>query len=417
MQMLNRGRKQYYREFWALKGVSFSVGRGETIGIIGRNGSGKSTLLQIICGILSPSSGTVQTYGRVAALLELGSGFNSEFTGRENIYLSGTLLGLSQSDIEERFDSIASFADIGDFIDQPVKTYSSGMFVRLAFAIQTAIDPELLIVDEALAVGDVAFIAKCMRRMHQLVQAGTTILFVSHDISSVRQFCSRAIWLHGGQVQRISDAASVTAEYLEFTLGGTQRSQVSQCENRNNSFSEEHHKGDTSQSVSCADNHFSKSLRKQDSDLIRWGGGGVSFIAVDLSGLAVKGSGLLEFGEQITIKIEAKIEMDLNEGLYGFGYSFRTPKGLDVIGETSIDNGIILPECKEGDVLQLNFELNNIVAPGDYFLTLQSETRKNGLPEYFDFIENALQFKVTSNRTVYFLALPSTIIEFNRIKQ
>jgi lipopolysaccharide transport system ATP-binding protein len=205
--------KQYCREFWALKDVSFAIKKGETVGIIGRNGSGKSTLLQMICGTLAPTSGSVQTNGRIAALLELGSGFNPEFTGRENVYMNAAVLGLSKKETDARFDQIAAFADIGEFIEQPVKTYSSGMYVRLAFAIQANVEPEILIVDEALAVGDAYFVHRCMDRMYQLQESGTSILLVTHDGTAVKRFCSRACWLNGGEMQMEGEASSVVDAY------------------------------------------------------------------------------------------------------------------------------------------------------------------------------------------------------------
>ena len=174
-----------FKEFWALRDVSFSINRGETVGIIGRNGAGKSTLLQMICGTLTPTVGDIEVNGRVAALLELGAGFNPEFSGRDNVYLNGSVLGLSKSEIDKKFQEILDFADIGDFIDQPVKTYSSGMYVRLAFAVQACIDPEILIVDEALAVGDIGFQYKCFKRMEMLKQKGTTIIMVTHSTGSI----------------------------------------------------------------------------------------------------------------------------------------------------------------------------------------------------------------------------------------
>ena len=213
-QSLWRGKKQFYREFWALHDVSFEMQRGETIGIIGRNGSGKSTLLQLIAGTLNPSAGCVEVKGRVAALLELGSGFNPDFSGRENVYLNGAILGLSREDIHRRFDEIASFADIGDFIEQPVKTYSSGMMLRLAFAVSVCVDPDILIVDEALAVGDMGFQFKCMERLQQLCSSGTSLLFVSHDISTVKAFCQRVIYLVKGEVRGIGSASDMAEMYL-----------------------------------------------------------------------------------------------------------------------------------------------------------------------------------------------------------
>jgi lipopolysaccharide transport system ATP-binding protein len=212
-RLLGKEPKNYAREFWALRDVSFEVKKGETIGVIGRNGSGKSTLLKMICGILNPTSGSIHTNGRIAALLELGSGFNPEFTGRENVYMNAAVLGLSKKETDARFDQIAAFADIGDFIEQPVKTYSSGMYVRLAFAIQANVEPELLIVDEALAVGDTYFVHRCMDRMYQLQESGTSILLVTHDGTAVKRFCSRACWLNGGEIQMEGEASSVVDAY------------------------------------------------------------------------------------------------------------------------------------------------------------------------------------------------------------
>lgn len=197
-RLLGREPKQYFREFWALKDVSFEIKKGETVGIIGRNGSGKSTLLQMICGTLSPTNGSIQTHGRIAALLELGSGFDPEFTGRENVYINAAILGLSNEEIDSRFDEIAAFADIGEFIDQPVKTYSSGMMVRLAFSVSINVDPEILIVDEALSVGDELFQRKCFSRIEDIKKAGCTIVFVTHATQTVLELCGRALLLQQG---------------------------------------------------------------------------------------------------------------------------------------------------------------------------------------------------------------------------
>lgn len=212
-QALFRWRRTYFREFWAVRGVDLEVRRGEAVGIVGRNGSGKSTLLQMIAGTLAPSEGTAEVAGRIAALLELGSGFNPEFTGRENVFMNATILGLSRREIEDRFDAIASFADIGPFLDQPVKTYSSGMLVRLAFAVQVQVEPDVLIVDEALAVGDSLFQKRCFQRLEALRSQGVTLLFVSHDQESVRTLTSRAILLHQGRVRALGTSSEVVLEY------------------------------------------------------------------------------------------------------------------------------------------------------------------------------------------------------------
>jgi lipopolysaccharide transport system ATP-binding protein len=213
-QGLFRGKKKFYKEFWAVKDVSFEVRRGESIGIIGRNGSGKSTLLQMIAGTLTPTLGTVETQGRVAALLELGAGFNPEFTGRENAKLNAALLGLNNEAIEAQIEDIAAFADIGEFFDQPVKIYSSGMYVRLAFAVSVFARPEVLVVDEALAVGDMSFQFKCNERLQRLIDSGTTLLFVSHDVGMVKSFCDRAILLDRGQLIASGSSAEVTETYI-----------------------------------------------------------------------------------------------------------------------------------------------------------------------------------------------------------
>jgi lipopolysaccharide transport system ATP-binding protein len=214
-RLIGQTPKQYFREFSAIKDISFDVKKGETVGIIGRNGAGKSTLLQIICGTLAPTSGMVEINGRVAALLELGSGFNAEFTGRENVYMNARVLGLNKEEIDARFEDIVAFADIAEFLDQPVKTYSSGMYVRLAFAVVVHVDADILIVDEALAVGDAFFQSKCMSRMKQIVDGGTTILFVSHDINSVKALCKRTLLLDRGIRRAFGETADVALSYAQ----------------------------------------------------------------------------------------------------------------------------------------------------------------------------------------------------------
>jgi lipopolysaccharide transport system ATP-binding protein len=212
--LLGRFGRRYFREFWALREVSFDIGKGKVIGILGKNGAGKSTLLQILCGTLAPSSGTVHVNGRVAALLELGAGFNPEFTGIENVYMNGQILGLSRQSIDAKLPAIEAFADIGDFIHQPVKTYSSGMFARLAFAVSVHVDPDVLIVDEALSVGDSWFQHKSMAKMRELMSHGCTVLFVSHSIDSVRALCDEVIWLDGGHIKMQGNVTSVTNAYM-----------------------------------------------------------------------------------------------------------------------------------------------------------------------------------------------------------
>lgn len=219
-ESLSLSKKKYGREHYALNNVSFEVKKGETVGIIGTNGSGKSTLLKIITGVLTPSSGSIEVSGKISALLELGAGFNPEYTGLENIYLNGTMMGYTKEEMVKRVNPIMEFADIGEFINQPVKTYSSGMFARLAFAVAINVEPEILIVDEALSVGDVRFQIKCMNKMKQMMEGGTTVLFVSHDINAIRRFCMKAVWLNNGIMQEIGEVNSIADKYLDFLKCG-----------------------------------------------------------------------------------------------------------------------------------------------------------------------------------------------------
>ncbi len=227
-QTLTMGHKTFYKEFWALRNISFEVKKGECVGIIGRNGSGKSTLLQIIAGTLTPTTGDVAVRGRVAALLELGSGFNPEFTGRDNVYMNASILGLTKTEIDGKYDEITAFADIGDFIDQPVKTYSSGMMVRLAFAVQVMVDPDILIVDEALSVGDMAFQFKCTAKMKRIIENGTSVLFVSHDVGAVKAFCQRCLYLENGSSKAFGPAGMVGDRYLQEIRNELDRSASAQ---------------------------------------------------------------------------------------------------------------------------------------------------------------------------------------------
>ncbi len=221
-QFLWRGKRQYFREFWALRDVSFEVAKGEVLGVIGRNGAGKSTLLQLLCGTLTPSSGSVEVGGRITALLELGAGFNPEFTGRENVYLSASILGLSKQEIDERFEEIVEFSGIRDFLDQPVKTYSSGMYVRLAFSVATSVNPDILVVDEALSVGDGEFARKSFERIRSMKEAGKTILFCSHSLYQVEAFCDRVLWLDHGERMQFGEPQEVVRHYSAFLLGGSE---------------------------------------------------------------------------------------------------------------------------------------------------------------------------------------------------
>ncbi len=223
MEALHPFRKKYHHDFYALHNVNFVVKKGETVGIIGRNGSGKSTLLKIITGVLTPTSGSVLVNGRISALLELGAGFNPELTGIENVYFNGTLMGISSAEMDDRLDDILAFADIGEFVHQPVKTYSSGMFVRLAFAVAVCVEPEILIVDEALSVGDMAFQQKCLDRLRTLKEQGITIILVTHDIMLTRNYCEHVLYLQKGAVVLVADAETAGEAYIRDTKAEIQK--------------------------------------------------------------------------------------------------------------------------------------------------------------------------------------------------
>lgn len=339
-QMLLRGRKQYYRDFWALKDVSFEIKKGETVGIIGRNGSGKSTLLQLICGTLNPTGGKIQTNGRVAALLELGSGFNPEFTGRENVYLSASLYGLSKQEIDARFKDIAKFADIGDFIEQSVKTYSSGMYVRLAFAVIAHVNADILIVDEALSVGDAVFTQKCMRFIRNFQNSGS-LLFVSHDISSIQNLCSSAIWLGNGQINEIGACKRVTESYLRYTLQEVYGESIDlESTSINNGQSSADQLIDNSRLINYESSYkFTDNLNEANG----WKSGSAEIISFDLQNLSSGLRGVFEGGEQVSLCIRAKAFSPLASPIIGF--LVRDKLGQDLFGENtlSISNSHSLP--------------------------------------------------------------------------
>jgi lipopolysaccharide transport system ATP-binding protein len=332
-QMLMRGSKQYYREFWALKDVSFEIKKGETVGIIGRNGSGKSTLLQMICGTLNPTSGSVQTNGRIAALLELGSGFNPEFTGRENVYMNATLLGLTKDEINQRFDAIAAFADIGVFIEQPVKTYSSGMYVRLAFAVIAHVNADILVVDEALSVGDAVFTQKCMRFIRSFQEHGS-LVFVSHDIASVQNLCQSAIWMSQGQVRQTGISKSVTEAYLQDTLqqvyGESVALQANSVEfvplTAEQQVISAAQQGSTSGSKHSIVNNVSASNG--------WKSGAAEVIAVSFQKVEAEVHGFYEGGEKVCLRINARADQNLTSPILGF--LVKDKLGQDLFGENTL---------------------------------------------------------------------------------
>lgn len=370
-QMLVRGRKQYYKEFWALKDVSFKIKKGETVGIIGRNGSGKSTLLQMICGTLNPTGGEVKVNGRVAALLELGAGFNPEFSGVENVYMAASLYGLSKEEVDQRFDAIAAFADIGDHIHQSVKTYSSGMYVRLAFAVIAHVDADILVVDEALAVGDAFFTQKCMRYLRKFMEKGT-VLFVSHDTGAVVNLCSHALWLHNGIAKLAGSPKEVSEQYLAAQYQGIQgdiSAPISKSVTPPNSVAQEFHdmRRDfiTATSLRNDIEVFKFSL-----DAASFGNGGATINLVQL--LDENDQPLLWVvgGERVQLMVHCRANTDVASPIVGFLVNDRL--GQTLFGDnTFITYSQASLPVAAGLVFVTRFEFKiPILPPGDYSITV-----------------------------------------------
>jgi lipopolysaccharide transport system ATP-binding protein len=341
-RLFGKSHQSYFREFWALKDISFEVKRGETVGIIGRNGSGKSTLLQIICGTLTPSVGDVQVNGRVAALLELGSGFNPEFTGRENVYLNAAVLGLSKEEVDERFDKIVAFADIGEFIDQPVKIYSSGMYVKLAFAVIAHVDADILVIDEALAVGDAVFIQKCMRFIRSFQERGT-LLFVSHDTASVQNLCKSAIWLGDGKVRQEGSSKVVAEAYFQYTM-----QQVYGDEVVLNNTSKENVKSSVLIPVEVSGDKIESEKAgnavasyENIHSAKGWESGSANILSATLTSVDDGTIGVLAGGEKVRLRIRAKAYVALENALIGF--LVRDRLGQDLFGENTFAKSLIKP--------------------------------------------------------------------------
>jgi lipopolysaccharide transport system ATP-binding protein len=393
-RLFGQSQKIYYREFWALRSVSFEVRKGETVGIIGKNGCGKSTLLQLICGTLNPTAGTVETSGRIAALLELGSGFNTEFTGSENIFLNGALLGLTRAEVDARYDAIVAFADIGEFIDQPVKTYSSGMFVRLAFAIQANVDPEILIVDEALAVGDAFFVHKCMLRFHQLQEAGTTILLVTHDPTAIKTLCSTAIWLDHGQVAASGKPSLVVDQYLSALVGQPVVADFS--------ASPEPAKQEAPAPKSQPPESGETAIPNIDR---RLGDQSCVFVGVGLYNEQMQSVEILDNDSIAVIRMTIRNELlEPNTPLI-LGYTLRNHRGIDLASSNSeIERfAIEAPPKNQSRTIRMKIGLP-LLHPGSYSLTLSLGYRIDvAKVQSTDGITNALVFEVTSKKLVHVL--------------
>jgi lipopolysaccharide transport system ATP-binding protein len=369
LQSLVGEKHRFYREFWALRNVDFQVMRGETLGIIGRNGAGKSTLLQMIAGTLRPTEGRAVTHGRVAALLELGSGFNPEFTGRQNVYLNASILGLTRKEIDARIDDILAYADIGDFVDQPIRNYSTGMVMRLAFAVVTHVDADILIVDEALAVGDAFFMQKCMRFLRDFRKRGT-MLFVSHDGGAVTSLCDRAIWLEHGCVKRIGEARVVMDAYLEAALIERQGGVGAR------SGAARQHRQKKERQINMRQELIDRSVLRNDMQLFSFspdvdgfGESKARVTHVTFCDEAGSTMAMVVAGEQVTLEIELLAEHAMDNVIVGFYIKNR--HGQLLFGDNTVMSHTGDFAVAEGDAFQarFRFEMPRLGA-GDYFVTV-----------------------------------------------
>ncbi len=372
-ESLTRGRMRRHKEFWALQEVSFEIGQGVTVGIVGPNGCGKSTLLQIISGTLEPTQGSVWHHGRIAALLELGAGFDPEFTGVENVYMNASLLGLTRRATDALFPQIERFAEIGQFIYQPVKTYSSGMYVRLAFAIASSVEPDILVIDEALAVGDAVFQHRCLRRIKDLQESGATVLFVSHDLGAVRALCSRAILLNDGRIAADGRPVDVLNHYQKIIMA------------RERAFLAD--SAAAAGEPATPDDESSEPL----SYTYRHGDGSAEILAADLADAAERRVETVETGEPLTMRILARINTDLDDPIVGF--LIRNRHGISAYGTNTKEQQIEFGAVRRGDLLEVIFSSNCWLGVDDYSITCAVHNR-NG--EAFDWIDGARFFRVAS---------------------
>lgn len=373
-EMATLGRWKTHREFWALRDVSFEVEPGTTFGIVGPNGSGKSTLLQIVAGTLQPTIGTVWSTGRVSALLELGAGFNAEFTGVENVFMSASLMGFSHAETTAMLPSIERFAEIGEFIHQPVKTYSTGMFVRLAFAAAISVMPQILIVDEALAVGDAVFQHRCMRRIREMQEGGMTILLVSHDPNAIRALCTRALLLHEGRVEALGTPSDVLNRYQKLIMSRESAYEENQPATQDGE-----------------PNEVEVETASKVSGTYRHGDGSAEIVAVDFLNAGRHRIELAETGEEVVVRVRVVFREALEAPVCGF--LLRNRHGIHIYGTNTDLQQLDIGPVKRGEIVEVSFVFNCWLAPDTYSLTVGVHS-VDGIS--FDWVDGALFFRVMS---------------------
>lgn len=371
-ESLTRGLLRRHKEFWALRDVAFEIESGTTVGIVGPNGCGKSTLLQIISGTLAPTHGDVWHEGRIAALLELGAGFDPEFTGVENVYMNASLLGLSRRETEALFPAIERFAEIGPFLYQPVKTYSSGMYVRLAFAIAASVEPDILIIDEALAVGDAVFQHRCLRRINELHERGATVLFVSHDAAAVRALCSRAILLRAGSVIADGKPADVLNLYQKIIM---EREQAYEAE----------------AGVLRSEPTQADEILAPVSYAYRHGDGSAKIIGAELTDATPARVEIVESGEPLTLRVLARFHHDVDNPIIGF--LIRNSHGIHAYGTNTKEQQIEFGAVRSGEVIEVNFAFDCWLGVDQYTISLAVHSRDG---QAYDWLDAALFVRVTN---------------------
>jgi lipopolysaccharide transport system ATP-binding protein len=416
--MLMRGRRQYYREFWALKNISFEVMKGETVGIVGRNGSGKSTLLQLICGTLNPTAGNIELSGRIAALLELGSGFNLDFTGRENIYMNGSVLGLSKAEIDSRFEDIVSFADIGDFVEQPVKMYSSGMVVRLAFAVAINVDPQILVIDEALSVGDEIFQRKCFAKIEAVKQKGVTILFVSHSGSTVVELCDRTLLLDKGELLAVGAPKTIVGRYQRLLYASEDKrdlvrkeiqfsSEVQDSKKRfGMSYGVANIKTNSDSSLAEEDEYYDENLKPRST--ITYVSKGVKIESPQIFNQNGNPINCLRRGSNYRYIYSVFFERGATN--VRFGMLIKTLTGVELGGSVSA-SGIqdAISYIEPGSQVRVEFRFQCLLNSGVYFLNAGVVGTEAEEETYLHRLLDAVMFRVLPNQD----SLSTGIIHFN----
>ena len=405
-ESLGLSRKKKYKEHYALNGISFEIKKGETVGIIGTNGSGKSTILKIITGVLNPTSGSVQVDGRISALLELGAGFNMEYTGLENVYLNGTMLGFSKEEIDARLQDILDFADIGEFIHQPVKTYSSGMFVRLAFAVAINIDPEILIVDEALSVGDIFFQSKCFRKFEEFKERGKTILLVSHDLSSISKYCDRVILLNKGNKVSEGSPTVVVDEYKKILA---HKSEGVETETKAEAIDTPDQEVQNEQNGKFSiKNNWSKSF-PLNPEFIEYGTGKaeiLDFLIRDCNGNITN---LIEKDTEFEIEMKVKFHDAVSEPI--FAYTIKDIRGTDLTGTNTMYENAPVREMHKDDVQEVGFRQKMTLQGGEYMLSLGCTGYCDGDFEVFHRLYDICNLSVMSAKnTIGFYDIHSSVI-------